>query len=316
MRQSNTKTKFFMKTKFLMLAILLSALVAKSQINQVGMISNYNNYNGSDWVTSTVGEFNLVHLTTGYKFFSIRDTSYSQSGLTSNRKYLNIHGLNGNVEKSQLLPSLTWQGWNNNKPIELHDCYLVSDHLFDNDDELEFLAIYSKSENMYMGSRDTSVLYLMDENGAIIQTLAKSSYRSLFPNYFSDGSTFSKLLTRNEEGLLIYDLPGYLPCESCSNNTTGSTKSLAPMAPSGMRVNVAPNPSAGEFTFHYQLPKGKNNAELTITNLNGVIVKTKKINNEIGSTPLLLNDLSSGIYIYTIQCEAERSTPQRIILTK
>ena len=283
-----------------MLAILLSALVAKSQIKQVGTIYG-----------TSYSRPNLIHLNNGYKY-AVDSSSFTGS---STSKFFNIYDLNGRLEKTISLPQeITFLGFTNPASYYQWSNPLISDHLFDSDDEIEFIVSYNSSNH--------KKLLLMDENSQIIDTLGSINCNPCGSgfnlDYFSDGSTFSKLLVESSSPnrYLIYDLPGYLPCESCSNNTTGSTKSLAPMAPSGMRVNVAPNPSAGEFTFHYQLPKGKNNAELTITNLNGVIVKTKKINNEIGSTPLLLNDLSSGIYIYTIQCEAERSTPQRIILTK
>jgi len=301
----------------LMMAILLCSLIAKSQINQVGQILNNTIVDGSGGYNYIVSDkLKLIQLSNGYKYSTLRDSTYYIPGGTStSQKYISVHGLNGGIEKNITMPNLNWQGWPN--PATIIDYYLVSDNLFDSDNEIEFIAMYTAVQVSGSIGIDTTALFLVNENGNIIQSITgdRTQLSAWGINYFSDGSTFSKLLITNNQGILIYDLPGFLPCEACTN-TTGINQNQFSNQENGLKVAVAPNPSSGEFNFSYQLPKGKNNAELIINNLNGVSIKSKKINGEFGTTQINLSELSSGIYIYTIFCDGEKSAPQRLLLTK
>lgn len=295
----------------LMMAILLCSLIAKSQINQVGQILNLTT-GAPNYYYSAISNIKLIHLSDGYKYVARGDTG-SMAIFGSGSSYLRIFGLNGNIIKTINLPTYNWPGFD---PAGFRDYYLISDLLFDSDNEIEFIVNYEARRSGNMGSTpDTSVMYLMNESGNIIETITSNSFSTYGVNYFSDGSTFSKLLITNNQGILIYDLPGFLPCEACTN-TTGISQNQFSNQENGLRVAVAPNPSSGEFNFSYQLPKGKSNAELIITNMNGVTAKSKKISGEFGTTQFNLSDLSSGIYIYSIYCDGEKSTPQRLLLTK
>jgi len=161
----------------------------------------------------------------------------------------------------------------------------------------------------------------MNEMGNILATLSSSmscySNGIYSANYISDGSTFSKLIILGSNNFLynIFDLPGFLPCESCTSSI-GLTQANNSAELNGMRINAAPNPSANDFMFQYTLPKDKQNGEVTITNLNGVIVKAMPVNSSTTSMHIDMTELSSGVYIYKLKSGNSQTAPQKLILTK
>lgn len=66
-------------------------------------------------------------------------------------------------------------------------------------------------------------------------------------------------------------------------------------------VKVYPNPNRGTFTV--ELPRTKTNGVVTLSNLSGRDVLSRKINGP--STDLRL-DVSSGVYILTVQCDEKK----------
>jgi hypothetical protein len=307
-----------MKKLFYIFILALCFINLNGQITSAGQLS-YDAYSSS--------RLNIIQLSTGYKYLEVKDSS--NSSFTQNFKFLKIYDLNFNLEKTITIPqNISWPGWGSAYPAgyasgATESGFLISDHLFNNDANIEFIIAYRANDgnSCFMGGHDTTALYVMSENGTILHTFdigdinCNSSSTGAI-NYYSDGSTFSKLIIKQPLGSIdIYNLPGFLPCETCvssigiKNTTNGSNAD-------GMRIGVYPNPSANEFVFQYELPKSKNTGELIITNLNGVIVKTTNINNQTGSISINMSELSSGVYIYKLKSGERYSNPQKIILTK
>ena len=305
-----------MKKLFYIFILALCFINLNGQITSAGQLS-YDAYSG--------GSLKIIQLSTGYKYLESKDSS--NSNFTQIYSFFKIYDLNLNLEKTITIPrNLSWPGWGTPSPIFYNiPSILLSDHLFNNDNNIEFIIPYHANvggSDCMMGGQDTNALYVMNENGAILHTfdigdINCGTYDGGQINYYSDGSTFSKLIVPRFYSSIIdvYNLPGFLPCETCvssigiKNTTNGSNAD-------GMRIGVYPNPSANEFVFQYELPKSKNTGELIITNLNGVIVKTTNINNQTGSISINMSELSSGVYIYKLKSGERYSNPQKIILTK
>ena len=302
-----------MKKFTLFLTVFVSSFFVKAQITQVGLFS-----------TSSVNTVSLIHLSSGYKYFAACDTFYESSpGVWVFENYYRVFDLNGNIEKTITLPTYNWPiyGAATGGVVNLG---LVSDHLFNSDSNIEFVVAYTARAGSCgtMGEQnDSTTLYVMNEIGAIIAVLITNSgcgYGSQTEvKYFSDGTTFSKLLVREEYGsnTTIFNLPGYLPCESCTSSV-GLVQANNSAETNGMRINAAPNPSANDFMFQYTLPKDKQNGEVIITNLNGVIVKAMPVNSSTRSVHIDMTELSSGVYIYKLKSGNSQSIPQKLILTK
>lgn len=289
--------------------LLISAHSFNAQITLAGQLNNNLQASGLE----------LVHLSSGYNFVQKVDSLVPPNTTNS---FIRLYDLNLNPIKNIALPVFNWPGYNQASPISTH---FVSDYLFNSDNSIEFIVTYvaEPSISCSFGLQDSAVAYVMNENGIIHATLA-NRLKPCGPvaatgfdfNYFSDGNNFSKLIIRDRvfKNASVYNLPGFLPCESCSM-PTGFISQGANSA-DGMKVNVLPNPSSGDFTFQYTLPKDKQNGELTITDIGGSQVKTVNITNQSGSVSVNMSDLSSGVYIFQLKSGTSQSLPQKIILTK
>jgi hypothetical protein len=286
--------------------LLISANSFNAQITLAGQTNDI----------SSNGGLQMAHLSTGYNFVQQVD---STTPSMTNYSFIRIYDLNLNPVKNIALPLLNWPGYGQAMPSYSGSSILfVSDKLFNTDNSIEFIVKYSVCGGV--GS-DSIAWYLMNENGIILTTLVSKqvsciSTVTLRFEYYSDGSTFSKLLLRDgsNNSQIIYNLPGFLPCETCSMPTGFSSQGAN--SKDGMKVNVQPNPSSGDFTFQYTLPKDKQNGELTITDIGGSQVKTVNVTNQSGSVSVNMSDLSSGVYIFQLKSGTSQSSPQKIILAK
>jgi len=298
--------------------LLITACSFNAQITFAGQTNDF---------SSNVG-LQMVHLSTGYNFVQQVD---STTPSMTNYSFIRIYDLNLNPVKNIALPLLNWPGYGqafagNQQGSKL---MYVSDHLFNADNSIEFIVTYvagggsACSTGLGTFAKDSSVAYVMNENGVILATLANESRCGYMSfnfnfNYYSDGNTFSKLLVVSGIGSqlksVVYNLPGFLPCETCSMPTGFSSQGAN--STDGMKVNVQPNPSSSDFTFQYTLPKDKQNGELTITDIGGSQVKTVNVTNQSGSVSVNMSDLSSGVYIFQLKSGTSQSLPQKIILAK
>lgn len=297
-----------MKKLFYIFMLLISARSFNAQITLAGQLNN----------TLQTSGLELVHLSSGYNFVQRLDSSVA---FNTNYGTIRLYDLNINPVKTIQLPTYNWPGYNQ---VSHGFSSLISDHLFNSDNSIEFLISYRASKTFscsaFANQKDTSVVYVMNENGTILATLANQSYCGNYSSwdfrYYSDGSTFSKLAVSGLTNTFftIYNLPGFLPCETCSMPTGFSSQGAN--STDGMKVNVLPNPSSGDFTFQYTLPKDKQNGELTITDIGGSQVKTVNITNQSASVSVNMSDLSSGVYIFQLKSGTSQSSPQKIILAK
>ena len=294
-----------MKKLFYIFMLLISSHSFNAQITLAGQLNG------------TYTDLNIVHLSTGYNFVQQIDSFVPPN---TNYSFIRLYDLNLNPVKNIPLPTFNWPGYN--LSYGLIESLFVSDHLFNPDNSTEFIISYYATSGIScpsnLNNKDTSVTYIMNENGIILATLFSRagcvnngpvSYR-----YYSDGSTFSKLVVTSNSSSSVYNLPGFLPCETCSMPTGFSSQGAN--STDGMKVNVLPNPSSGDFTFQYTLPKDKQNGELTITDIGGSQVKTVNITNQSGSVSVNMSDLSSGVYIFQLKSGTSQSLPQKIILAK
>lgn len=306
-----------MKKSILTIILFCSLLISNAQVTQVAQINN----------GASGTNLQLVHLNSGYKFTCLFDSSSQTSpGVWTNYYFIRVYDLNGNLEKNILLPTINWPGFQNTYIVPVNSS-LVSDHLFNSDNDLEFLVQYFGSKACVsdpFSNYDSTELYLMSETGAILNTLGSISnctstsfYNSFSYSYYSDGQTFSKLILKTNHynnstpTTDIFNLPGFLPCESCVSSVGISSNNPAA---DGMRIGVFPNPSSNEFTFQYTLQKHKNSGELLIYDLNGKVVKTVPVTSEKGSVSINMNDLSSGVYVFKLKCGDIISSSQKLIL--
>ena len=83
----------------------------------------------------------------------------------------------------------------------------------------------------------------------------------------------------------------------------------------GLSLKVNPNPANTWVAVDYTLPKGFNNAVITLTNSMGMEVYTQNVHGERGQHVIDLQKLPVGVYILTIKCE-EHSITNKLVVTR
>jgi len=189
--------------------------------------------------------------------------------------------------------------------------YAVSQHLFDNDDEFEFLIefiAYTSDYSSYV--QKTAVI---DADGSII-----FSVDDQMPPYASeDGKTFITNTSQGTKMMLIttdrstdsvteiniYSLPGTL-----SSNIVTYTSSNS--------FRTYPNPTSNRMNIEYNLPPDSNKGEIIVYNSLNQEVKRVEINPKKNETQIDLGNLNKGIYLIRIVSDNYKSKIKRIIIDK
>lgn len=93
------------------------------------------------------------------------------------------------------------------------------------------------------------------------------------------------------------------------------SQSLAFTEAMGLSLKLNPNPANTWVAVDYTLPKGFNNAVITLTNSMGLEVNTQNVQGECGQHVIDLQKLPVGVYILTIKCE-EHNITNKLVVTR
>ena len=200
--------------------------------------------------------------------------------------------------------------------------YYLSEHLFDTDNEIEFLA-----ELYYIDNSDNeySQVLVFNENGATLfeSDIVNNNSWILWPSQngsttmgngipgsihnTSDGTKmvlglydFVDTIYKYE----VYNLPGTL--------STSTLKGIT--APEGANLKAYPNPAKSAFTIDYELIEGENKSELLIYNMNGEIIKRIDVNNNKGRISISTDDMPAGSYVYQMGSKQKGYTRRKLII--
>lgn len=80
-------------------------------------------------------------------------------------------------------------------------------------------------------------------------------------------------------------------------------------------IRVYPNPTNGNIYFAFK-NKVETQLQISLYNINGQLVKTKSINEEVLVTNIDIDDLIDGIYFYRITSELKLLSSGKIVLIK
>ena len=169
----------------------------------------------------------------------------------------------------------------------LREVFFITDHLYNNNDELEF--IYSVS-----GSSGQAVL-VCSENGVLLQTFANKYYAHLKKNstgnykLIVNDSQFGSTFTQNYD---VYSLTGTLSTEQQDIYFRNFTFAF-------------PNPSNGIINISNKLSNNEIST-LEIFNIEGKKILEQKIINNNEPIKLDISSFSNGIYIYKLNDETNK----------
>lgn len=189
-----------------------------------------------------------------------------------------------------------------------------SQHLFDDDDDIEFLFSYMGAPiaNSYTGiyNQDGSLVAAFPgaHTSLNVSSSALEQSRPIFNT--TEGAVMQLVY---QEEIKFYALPGMLYDPCCNADNPGiPTHNPAPLPARGMS-SAFPNPTYGAVTIDYELPVGVTAADLLIINSAGQTVKTYRISSVVNRVNLDLSNLSPGNYFYQIESGQNPITAKKLI---
>jgi len=98
----------------------------------------------------------------------------------------------------------------------------------------------------------------------------------------------------------------------CSGYRKASPNNLAG---SGYLEQNSPNPAIGFTTIEYFIPENSKTAELILRDVTGKVVETVEVEKTgTGTIQLATNNLSMGIYAYTLYSDGEMLATKRMVV--
>ncbi|MBI4932035.1 MAG: T9SS type A sorting domain-containing protein [Bacteroidetes bacterium] len=189
----------------------------------------------------------------------------------------------------------------------------ISQHLFDLDDEIEFLYIDNGGnpivEVTQVVNEDGSILFTANNQGA---RLNASAPQTQLPIYNTSAGTFMILSggASTDGNAYVYSLPGTL------SNAIQEGNAQLMQAQGGALSNLYPNPSNGAVTLQYALPKGEKQGEIILYNTHGAEVKRYKVDDTFSDIILDNKQLPAGTYFYQLTTSKGAVGSKKMVVVK
>lgn len=166
----------------------------------------------------------------------------------------------------------------------------ITQHIFNNDDEYEFMVRYKLKD--YNGSNESSKLILFDSKGNILKDFG-SAFWLEWPNllYLINNQSYiivEKDYTENS-AIEIYSVP-----------TTVNPNQLKSATISNSTLSAFPNPAKTFVNLSYNV-SGVEDAEMVITDASGRVVERRIVNAMQDNLRLNVANYKRGIYFYEVQ---------------
>lgn len=188
----------------------------------------------------------------------------------------------------------------------------ISQHLFDTDDEIEFLYI-----DHDQGPQTASITQVVNEDGSVLFTadaqaprLNASAPQEQLPIYnTSAGAKMILSGSGNGDGkAYVYSLTGTL---------TAGIKGYTDNEQNSLRTSLAyPNPTKSSTKIDYTLPNTVNKGEIVFFDTQGKEVKRFNVDRTFDSLTISTEDLQSGIYYYNLQTSQGNSEAKKLVTIK
>lgn len=187
----------------------------------------------------------------------------------------------------------------------LYDIRYVSENLFTNDNSLCLAYIYYSYNAT--GQYYTYNARIVKENGTELLSIPGCQYiyvhnlegiGTKMIAYCYDYSVSPYTIQSK-----VYNLPGQLVYAPAEVSEPNPAQALA-----------FPNPAGDYTTITYFLPSGINSAELKLTDLRGITIRTWKVEAPSGSISLNTAGFPGGIYFYSLNAESYKSENFKLII--
>lgn len=188
----------------------------------------------------------------------------------------------------------------------------ISQHLFDADDEIEFLYVDQNQPTAAITqvvNEDGSILFTANNQAPLVYTTAPQAQ---LPIYNTSAGTKMILsggaFNIGDGNAYFYGLAGTL-----ANGIKGYTNNEL----NNLRTSMAyPNPTSSSTKIDYMLPKGINTGEIVFYDTQGKEVKRFNVDNTFNTLEISTEDLQSGIYYYNLQTTQGISEAKKLVTIK
>lgn len=280
-----------MKTKILLFAILLTNVFLSNA--QITLEATYD---------SAASNLYMVKLEVE------GDVYVKVQGGDSAFRFIRFYNLNHSLWKTidcNSLPVYTfYAGMGSLNPTRFsYNVFYISEHLFDNDDGIEFMYTVSTGTcpQYFTGiyNEDGSPLFTQD-SAAIVWVQSPNTAK---PIYNTTMGTKMILNFPCSNEAKVYSLLGTL-----------TAANLIPSENENNSLSVYPNPTSESATINYKLPKGEDTGEIVIYDLQGSELKRYSVDNTFSNLILNHNDLENGTYLYSLKVNDKILETKKIIV--
>lgn len=188
----------------------------------------------------------------------------------------------------------------------LADIQYVSEQLFNDDDLVELVYIYSKyvpTTGSYYYTFETK---LINENGTVLETFQGAGYTSVVET-IENGSKF--LVYQYDYSVIPYST--YTHVYSLPQSSTKSAEFSAITPALG---NPYPNPAKNLVNIPVELPGDIKSAQLVLFNLSGQKVLTYPVSQSDENILLPARQISPGTYLYSLQTDTWHSESKKVVI--
>lgn len=266
------------------------------------------------WYFHSFPQLTLEHTydDAGYYFSSSKPSSFYIVNLeVDGEKYVNVDRTTKQV-KFYNLNHTVWKtisftgGTDLNAAVNVMSILYISQHLFDTDDEIEFLYV---DVNM-----NDAVTQVINEDGSILFTANNEAPLVLgnvpqaqLPIYNTVLGA-KMILSVNDGRVRVYSLGGTLTAGIIGNpdNQFENFKTSLPY----------PNPSRSSTRIDFTLPKGIDTGQLVFYNMQGKEIKRFNVDKTFDSLLISTEDLQSGTYYFNLQTSLGNSETKKLVNIK
>lgn len=188
----------------------------------------------------------------------------------------------------------------------LADIQYVSEQLFNSDDLVELVYIYSKyvpTTGSYYYTFETK---LINENGNVLETFPGAGFTSVVET-IENGKKF--LVYEYNYSVIPYKT--YTHVYSLPETTTKSAELPAVSLTLG---NPYPNPAKQQINIPIELPEGIASAQLVLINLKGQKVLSYPVRDSDENILLPTRQMDPGTYLYTLQSHGWHSESKKVVI--
>lgn len=170
----------------------------------------------------------------------------------------------------------------------------ITQHIFNNDDEYEFMVTYKLTDNTNWESNEYQKIIVFDSKGNIVKDFGTAREMWWFLN--------GVFLLNNQAYIIIekYNANGGYTKELYSVPTTVNPNQLKSATISNTTLSAFPNPAKTFVNLSYNV-SGVEDAEMVITDANGRVVERRIVNAMQDNLRLNVANYKRGMYFYEVQ---------------